>query len=147
VPAFRDVLVAIQFDAAAPHALEVAVRLAEPGGRIRLLHVVEWVPSLVEGAMLASPRDPRDPREVRAIHESSRRNLERYAERCTGVRAEVDVVEGRADLAILEAARVGPADLLVLGRGRRRGLVGLHPGSVASRVLVAAACPVLVVPH
>ena len=83
----------------------------------------------------------------RVIHESSRRTLERYAERCRGVHAEVDVVEGKADLAILEAARVGPADLLVLGRGRRHGLVGLHPGSVVSRVLVAAACPVLVVPH
>jgi nucleotide-binding universal stress UspA family protein len=144
VPAFLDVLVPIQFDAAAPYALDVAVRLAEPGGRVRLLHVVEWGPSVVEGAILAVPHDPR---EVRSIHESSRRTLERYAERCAGVRVEVEVVEGRADLAILEAARAGPADLLVLGRGRRHGLVGLRAGGVVSRVLLGADCPVLLVPH
>jgi nucleotide-binding universal stress UspA family protein len=143
VPAFHDILVPLQFDAAAARALDLAVRLAEPEGRVRLLHVVEWGPSVVEGALLAAPKDPR---EVREIHASARRTLERYAERCVGVHTQVEVVEGKADLAILEAARVGPSDLIVLGRGRRRGLVGAQTGSVASRVLVAASCPVLVVP-
>lgn len=143
VHVFRDILVPVQFDASAARAIDLAVRLAEPGGRVRLLHVVEWTPSIVEGALLPGPGSAR---EVREIHESARRTLQRYADRCVGVRADVDVVDGKADLAILEAAQAGPVDLILLGRGHRHGIVSPHIGSVVSRVIVAATCPVLLVP-
>jgi len=50
-----------------------------------------------------------------------------------------------ADEQIVRAARSKKADVIVLGTHGRTGLARLFLGSVASRVVTAAPCPVLTV--
>jgi len=65
--------------------------------------------------------------------------------RKAGARATALLVEGVADDQILRAARRRKADLIVIGTHGRTGLARLFLGSVASRVVAGARCPVLTV--
>jgi len=62
-----------------------------------------------------------------------------------GVRATVLLLEGVPHEQIARAARSKRADLVVLGTHGRTGLARMFLGSVASRVLSIAPCPVLTV--
>jgi nucleotide-binding universal stress UspA family protein len=62
-----------------------------------------------------------------------------------GVRSKTLLLHGLADQQIIRAARSAKADLIVIGTHGRTGLARLFLGSVASRVLVGARCPVLTV--
>lgn len=139
---FRRVLVAVDFVPAAAHCVEVARELTEPGGALRLLHVVEWVPSVVEGSVAGygSARD------LRALHAASLRRLEEIARGLVGVAVDVEVVEGQPAGAILDAAEEWKADLVVVGGRRRARFAGLRVGGVVERLLRDARCPVIVVP-
>ena len=48
---YRRVLVALEFLPSAHRLLAAARTVALAGAALRLLHVVEWVPSVVEGAI------------------------------------------------------------------------------------------------
>ena len=65
--------------------------------------------------------------------------------RKAGVRAKAVLLDGVADQQILRAARSKKADLIVIGTHGRTGLAKLFLGSVASRVVAGARCPVLTV--
>jgi universal stress protein A len=65
--------------------------------------------------------------------------------RAAGVKATVTILEGRPADRIVHAARVRPADLIVMGTRGRTGLSRLLLGSVASRVVSMSPCPVLTV--
>ena len=65
--------------------------------------------------------------------------------RAAGVRAASLVLEGVAHEQIVRAARSKKVDLIVIGTHGRTGLAKLFLGSVASRVVAAATCPVLTV--
>lgn len=139
---FRRVLVALDFAPSSSRVVEVACDLVAPGGALRLLHVVEWVPSVVEGSVAGygSPRD------LRAVHAASVRRLEETARGLGASGVDVEVVEGQPAGAILDAADEWGADLIVVG-GRRRGrFTGLRIGGVVERLLRRARCPVIVVP-
>ncbi len=62
-----------------------------------------------------------------------------------GVRSKTLLLHGLADQQIIRAARSTKADLIVIGTHGRMGLARLFLGSVASRVLAGARCPVLTV--
>ncbi len=62
-----------------------------------------------------------------------------------GVRSKTLLLHGLADQQIIRAARSTKADLIVIGTHGRTGLARLFLGSVASRVLAGARCPVLTV--
>ncbi len=62
-----------------------------------------------------------------------------------GVRSKMLLLHGLADQQIIRAARSTKADLIVIGTHGRTGLARLFLGSVASRVLAGARCPVLTV--
>lgn len=62
-----------------------------------------------------------------------------------GVRAKTLLLHGVADQQIIRAARSKKADLIVIGTHGRTGLARLFLGSVASRVVAGAHCPVLTV--
>ncbi len=66
--------------------------------------------------------------------------------RKAGLRATALLVRGTADREIVRTARSKKADLLVLGTHGRTGVARLFLGSVASRVVASAGCPVLTVP-
>ncbi|GHG21424.1 universal stress protein [Streptomyces zaomyceticus] len=71
--------------------------------------------------------------------------LEAAASEHPRVRLRRSTVEGPAHRVLTE--RSAAADLLVVGAGRRGGLVGLELGRVAHRALHHASCPVAVVPQ
>ena len=62
-----------------------------------------------------------------------------------GVRAKGFVLEGSAHDQIVRFGKSKHAELMVLGTHGRSGLAKLFLGSVASRVVTAATCPVLTV--
>jgi nucleotide-binding universal stress UspA family protein len=62
-----------------------------------------------------------------------------------GARVRGLILEGRPHERIVQAARRKRADLLVMGTHGRTGLAKFFLGSVASRVLAIAPCPVLTV--
>jgi nucleotide-binding universal stress UspA family protein len=76
------------------------------------------------------------------------RNLRRLLARAkkAGIRATALLVRGIAEREIVRSARAKKADLLVLGTHGRTGVARLFLGSVASRVIASAHCPVLTVP-
>ena len=65
--------------------------------------------------------------------------------RKAGVRTTTLLLEGVADEQIARAARSKKADMIVIGTHGRTGLAKFFLGSVASRVVAAAPCPVLTV--
>jgi len=89
------------------------------------------------------------------VYDDIQRSAEAYARkklagllaraRKAGVRAKTALVEGVAAERIVAAARRNRADLIVIGTHGRTGLARLMLGSVASRVVATAACPVLTV--
>jgi nucleotide-binding universal stress UspA family protein len=126
--AFERVLCAVDFSPASRAALHLAARV---GDSVTLLHVTP-LPTV---APLLDPR------------------LEGYvdAELATWQREinadERDLVAGHAWEKIVERAREGRFDLIVLGTHGRTGLAHMLVGSVAERVIRHATCPVLVVRH
>jgi nucleotide-binding universal stress UspA family protein len=65
--------------------------------------------------------------------------------RKSGIRVKGLLLEGIPHDRIVRAARSGRADVIVLGTHGRTGLGRLFLGSVASRVVTLAPCPVLTV--
>jgi len=65
--------------------------------------------------------------------------------RKAGVRTVTLLLDGVADEQIARAARLKKADLIVIGTHGRTGLAKFFLGSVTSRVVAAAHCPVLTV--
>jgi nucleotide-binding universal stress UspA family protein len=142
---FRKILVAIEFLPSAHRVLEAACGVADTGSALRLLHVVEWVPSVVEGALAGYG----SPRGLREVHAESERQLRSYAQQCgglSGVDVSTEVVEGQVAGTIADAADEWGADLVVVGASRRTGIGGFHSGGAVDRILRRSRCPVLVVP-
>ncbi len=138
---YSDVVVALDFSPASRRVLENALRVVDPAGTLHLVHVVEWVPTMVEGAFAGYT----NPREMRTLHEASVTKLADYARLCGTVRTTTDAVEGNAALSILEVAERFKADLLVIGTQGRTLTSRLLVGRVMERILRQAQCPVLVV--
>ena len=65
--------------------------------------------------------------------------------RAAGVKAVTLLLDGVADLQIVRAARLKKADLIIMGTHGRSGLAKFFLGSVTSRVVATAPCPVLTV--
>jgi nucleotide-binding universal stress UspA family protein len=65
--------------------------------------------------------------------------------RKAGVKAVTLLLDGVAHEQIARAAKSKKADLIVIGTHGRTGLAKFFLGSVASRVVAAAPCPVLTV--
>jgi nucleotide-binding universal stress UspA family protein len=83
-------------------------------------------------------------REQRAASGSYVKTVERDLA-ASGLKAEGRVADGDPRDLLLEAAREGHADLIVVGSHGRTGMAKLFMGSVASHVVTHAPCSVLVV--
>jgi nucleotide-binding universal stress UspA family protein len=141
VSGYSSVVVAIDFSPASRRVLENALRVTDPLGTLHLVHVVEWVPTMVEGAFAGYT----SPREMRTLRDASIAKLATYVPFCGAVRTTTDAVEGNAAPSILEAAERFQADLLVIGTQGRSRTSRLLMGRVMERILRQAQCPVLVV--
>ena len=141
----RRILHATDFSKASSAAFKRAVDMAK-GNRAELLlvHVLTAaVPMVADGYV--SPQVYEDmANATRAYGQKHLDALVRKAKQ-TGVRVKGLLLEGIPHESIARAARSKKADLLVIGTHGRTGFAKLFLGSVASRVLAVAPCPVLTV--
>jgi nucleotide-binding universal stress UspA family protein len=138
---FQKVLIPVDFGDHTDRVIEAGVRVLDPAGEAVLLHVVEWMPVVTEGTfgVYAHRKD------IDRLRDLSRQKLEEIARRHPGVPLRLEVLEGRAAPAILEAAEAMRPDLIVMGTHGRSKLDHLLLGSVTERVLRKARCSVLAV--
>lgn len=160
----EHVLVPLDQSALAEIALEYAVSLLHGQGALTLLTVVEkpdnaarsqaGAPSSVSPVftstalmrgMLALGESQRD----RHLWENARSYLEGIANRLENphLRVTTEATEGLPAEAILETAARLKVDAIVMSTHGRSGLSRWLLGSVAQKIVSAAACPVLLIPH
>lgn len=143
--AFRRILHASDFSPASRPAFRRALDLARANrAALTIVHVYSTVvPMMGEGYVTADIYD----RWLADVRADAQRRLDRLVAQAKkrGVRAKSLVLEGIAHDRIVRAARSTRADLIVLGTHGRTGLGRAFLGSVASRVVTLAPCPVLTV--
>jgi nucleotide-binding universal stress UspA family protein len=141
---FQRILVATDFSTASMPAFEQAVGLSkESGAELLIAHAFRDQGSPESG--YARARDYEQWRnDMKAAAERKLEPLVAQA-RAVGVNARPLALPGFPDEAIVEAASREGADLIVLGTHGRRGAELFFLGSVASRVVTAAKCPVMTV--
>jgi nucleotide-binding universal stress UspA family protein len=139
--AFRRILVPHDFSKHATRALQTAVELLAPGGRLVVLHVV--VPILpvadITTAGIVSYISPEDL--VRNAKRQLARAIDRTVPAKLRARVEAKVAVGDPHVRILVEAR--DADLVVMSTAGRTGLAHLLIGSVAEKVVRHSPVPVL----
>ena len=141
---FQRILVATDFSPASTPAFEQSVKMAKREGALLLIGHAYQEPGLVELSHAPARVYEEWDQKLREGVERKLRPLVEYA-RKEGVEAEGLVLTGFADEAIIEAAKQRRADLIVMGTHGRRGAARLFLGSVASRVISTAPCPVMTV--
>jgi len=143
-PTLSRILVPTDFSASSDAALAYAKMLAERfGASLHLLHVIEQ-PVIAGGLEIYATELPRL-REA-ALKEADVR-LDQYLTAAERERftASSEVTDGNTARSIVDIARDGGADLIVMGTHGRGGVVHLLLGSVAEKVVRMATCPVLTV--
>jgi nucleotide-binding universal stress UspA family protein len=142
---FRRILHASDFSHASRAAFRRAIDLARANrATLTIAHVYSPVVPLVGEAYATPQVYERMLADVRDHAESQLGRLVARA-RKRGVKAKGLLLEGIPHDRIVRAARSTRQDLLVLGTHGRTGLGRLFLGSVASRVVTLAPCPVLTV--
>jgi nucleotide-binding universal stress UspA family protein len=140
---YSKILCALDLDAEALKVFGVAATLArESDATLYALHVAR-IPTRDMDVPLPFEAEPRWEKEARSY-------LEDLIHRSTvsGVRYELCVVSGIADIDIVRTATRLKVDLIVMGTHGRGGLRHLILGSVAEHVIREAPCPVLILkPH
>jgi nucleotide-binding universal stress UspA family protein len=137
----RRILFATDFSDASRAAWKIALELAKTNrARLRIVHVVpplalgqgaRWAYAEAEAEARANAR-----KRLRALQQSARK---------AGVTAEILLVRAIPHEGIVRAARSVRDGWVVLGTHGRTGAAAAFVGSVASRVVAAAPCPVLTV--
>jgi universal stress protein A len=141
----RRVMMASDFSPASRAAFARAVELARANrATLLLMHAVTLPPPTLGGEYIPPQTWERIDAAARAAAQKQLAALVAKARRA-GVRAVGLIMTGSPHEVIVRAARARRADVLVLGTHGRTGLPRLFLGSVASRVLATAPCPVLTV--
>ena len=142
---FRNILVATDGSNYSAVAATEAIGLAKQNNSA--LTVISVVPSeLVTPVDIDFTVNQREFIAEKEMHEAEKnaKAVKDAAEK-EGVYVKAFILSGKPADAIIETAREKKADIIVLGSHGRTGLEKLLMGSVAERVIVLAACPVLVV--
>jgi nucleotide-binding universal stress UspA family protein len=138
---FKTIVWANDGSEPAEKALPLVKELAKEGGAtVTMVHVVERV----EGIGAVGIPHRADESEVQA-------HLKKLADELSGegIKASLEIkgdVGTRPAHAVVDVARTVGADLIVAGTRGHSAIGGLLVGSVTSRLLHLAPCPVLVVP-
>ena len=138
---FQRLLVPLDFSEMSGAVIAAAERLLAPDGHAVLLHVVETLPSVMEGAfgVYAHRRD---------LEEIKRRSSERLEDLVADhrdARWKGEVREGKPAVEILAAAEEHRSEVIVIGTHGRSRVDHFLLGSVAERVLRRAPCHVFTV--
>jgi nucleotide-binding universal stress UspA family protein len=142
----RSIVHPTDFSRASTPAFKRAVALAKDNrAQLSIVHVLAPATPIVLADGYVSPKVYDDMEE--AARADARKRLRRLADQAkrAGVRVRQVLLEGVAHERIVQAARARKADLVVIGTHGRTGFARFFLGSVASRVLAIASCPVLTV--
>lgn len=133
---YKNIIVAVDLahGDAGKALLEHANALVDAGGTVRLLHVIEDVPSYIAAEL---PRDLNDRRQAEAKVELG------LLTQGTGTNVVSEVRMGAASSQILQCAEDTGADLIMIA-SHRPGLSDYFIGSTAARVVRHAQCSVLI---
>lgn len=137
----RRILVPVDFSDCSLDALEYAVIIAQRAkASLTLLHVLEPVSY---GLDFTFPH----PEKRERMREALTGQLDGLVSSLASAKVTATYLlrGGLPNDSILEAARTGPADLIIMGSHGRRGLSHAFYGSVAESVLRQTHCPVLTV--
>ena len=141
---FRRILVATDFTPASEPALDEAIEMAKGDGTELLIAHAYQLPNMpgTESGGAAVYEEW-----VKELRDSVEERLKPLVERARGegIHAEALILTGTPSEAITEAAAEQAADLVIMGTHGRKGVSKLFLGSVASRVISSAPCPVLTV--
>jgi universal stress protein A len=142
---FRRVLFATDFSEASRRAFEEAIELSKDNGAELVIAHAYQPSNLLPTDIYLVPAvyEELDTK----LRENAQKKLETLVQeaRRGGVQARWLVLSGAPDEAIAEAARENAADLVIVGTHGRAGAARFFLGSVASRVIATAPCPVLTV--
>ncbi|RYD27522.1 MAG: universal stress protein [Verrucomicrobiaceae bacterium] len=135
------ILVPVDFSEGTSQAIEYAVGIGGKfSSRITLFHVMQPVSPPPDGPMF-----PFDPYE-QAMTEAASRELRRLSTTVAlNGKVDTDMTSGIPWAGIVDRARRGGIDLIVMPTHGRTAFKHLLLGSVAERVVQHAPCPVLVV--
>jgi universal stress protein A len=147
--AFARILVPVDFSACSDRALGYATAFARAfGARLELVHVVEdpfgsgaWSSEIYLSSATTIPEFLRD------LTADAGRRLTALKARVSseGIQIDTTVLSGSPERTIVEHAKTGGFDLIVMGTHGRTGLSHALIGSVAERIVRQAPCPVMVV--
>ena len=144
VGTFKRILLATDLSSASSAAFDQAVALAKrDGSELLIAHAYEEARLAELGYAPAQAYQEWDG-ELRSKCGEALGSLVALA-RERGAEAKPVALRGFPEEAIVEAAAAQHADLIVMGTHGRRGAARLLLGSVASRVIATAPCPVLTV--
>jgi nucleotide-binding universal stress UspA family protein len=143
--AVRRILFASDFSKASRKAFTTAVAMAKANrASLTIVHViVPFAPIVPEQYVDGQTWELID-REARRWSQQRLRALINRA-KMAGVRASGLILEGDPAAQTVRAVRSTRADLLVVGTHGRTGLTRFFVGSVASRLVATASCPVVTV--
>jgi nucleotide-binding universal stress UspA family protein len=137
---FQKILVATDFSEHSQRALAWALDLRQRlGAALTVLHVYQIPAGYPNGFLFSADV-------IGAIEDSARVELAKFVARAGTTPVESKLAMGVPFMEIVQAARSGAHDLIVVGTHGRTGLKHLLIGSVAERVVRLAPCPVLTVP-
>lgn len=137
---YKRIVVATDGSPSGRRAVAEAARLASPDrGWVVILHVANVGAQQASAALWENVK--------RAFLEEGQKVLAEAEKtvRETGVAVKTRLEEGYPSEKIVEVAEAEGADLIVVGSRGRSKLAKMLLGSVASRVIASAPCPVLVV--
>jgi nucleotide-binding universal stress UspA family protein len=141
---FHRILVATDLTPGSKEVIDEAIEMAK-GDSSELLIAYAYSPPEIVEAVGKKDYEKWDTN-VRSAAEGKLQSLVNDA-RKEGVNATPVVLTGVPYEAISQAAKDKKADLLILGAHARKGVPRFFLGSVASRVIPTAPCPVLTVTH
>lgn len=140
---FHRVMVATDLTPASGPAFRAAVEMANDGAELIIVHAYQ-PPNLAQVETVAPAVYEEWDRSLRADVERKLRPLVEGARR-GGADARALILSGPSSVTIAQAAKDNRADLLVMGTHGRKGVSRFFIGSVASRVISSAPCPVMTV--
>ncbi len=144
----KTVIVADDLTDVGQHALQLGVSAARLlDARLLVLHVVQYPLEHQLRRSGTPPEEIKDYKET-TVKEAEQQLNDRLAMTdCRTISAGVrmEVVSGRADIAIQDAIEENAADLLVMGTVARGGIPGLLVGNTAERLLPSVTCSVMAV--
>src|SRR5207302_345960 len=138
----RKILVPVDLANENPQELAFAADLARAtGAEIVLLHVVDYVPTLLPVELPGGYPLP----QLDVVREAATAKLGRMVAKAGGAPTRGVVEIGTAAHQIVDFAKREKVDQIVIGSHSKKGVTRLVLGSVADRVAHTAPCPVTIV--